>query len=403
MTNEELTKSRLAPFSISVPQSELDDLRQRLSGTRFPPRTANAPWSLGTDRGFMEELVNEWRDHYDWRAVEARLNRLPQFTAEIDGYLIHFVYVRGSGRSPLPLILTHGWPGSFVEFERMIAPLAHPEQFGGDPEDSFDVVVPSIPGYGWSSPPTAPITTREVGTLWHKLMTEVLGYDTYVAQGGDWGSLVASWLGVDHPEAVKAIHINMMGLRPYTGEGSAAIETDEARWLKAARERLRKESGYQAIQGTKPQTLAFGLNDSPTGLAAWIVEKFHGWSDSSAGAPPFMMEQLITNVMIYWLTQSIHSSTWLYTAARLKGGMGLSKDEFVSVPTGFLSCPHDLFPPPPDAWVKRTYNLVRRTNWSAGGHFAAYERGEALLDDVRTFFKGFRSDRQAERIAPSAA
>ncbi|WJR75835.1 epoxide hydrolase family protein [Bradyrhizobium sp. NP1] len=382
---------RIDPFQIRVPQEELDDLGRRLRSARLPPRTSVAPWSLGTDHDFMQEFLTEWRDKYDWREVEARLNRLPQFTTEIDGFTIHFVYERGSGRSPLPLILTHGWPGSFVEFENVIAPLAHPERFGGNADDSFDVIVPSIPGYGWSSPPSAPITTREVAALWHQLMTETLGYNSYFAQGGDWGSLVASWLGVDHPDAVKAIHINMMGLRPYTGSGSAPIDADEARWLEQARARLRKEGGYQAIQGSKPQTLAYGLNDSPVGLAAWIVEKFHGWSDSS-GRPPFTMEQLITNIMIYWLTQSIHTSIWLYTAARLKGGMGLGPREFVGVPTGFLSCPNDLFPPPPDAWIKRTYNLARRTNWTTGGHFAAYERGEALIRDVRDFFAGFRGD-----------
>lgn len=386
---------RIDPFEIRIAQEELDDLERRLRSSRLPPPAPLAAWSLGSDRDFMHELLSTWRDKYDWRKVETRLNKLPQFTTEIDGYTIHFVYEKGSGRNPLPLILTHGWPGSFVEFEHIIAPLAHPERFGGNPDDSFDVIVPSIPGYGWSSPPKEPITTREVAALWHKLMTEKLGYNSYVAQGGDWGSLIASWLGVDQPDAVMAIHINMMGLRPYTGHGSAPIDSDEAQWLDQARARLRKESGYQAIQGTKPHTLAYGLNDSPAGLAAWIVEKFHGWSDSPGGRPPFTMDQLITNVMVYWLTQSIHSSIWLYTAARLKGGMGLGPNEFVGVPTGFLSCPNDLFPPPPDAWVKRTYNLARRTNWAAGGHFAAYERGEALIEDIRSFFADFRDNPEA--------
>ncbi len=393
MTGFAVTDDRIAPFSIAVADETLRDLHSRLAMTRLPPEVPDAGWSYGTDRDFMRQLIAFWLDHYDWRSVERQLNRLPQFTAEIDGYRIHFIHEKGSGRAPLPLVLTHGWPGSFVEFENIIGPLAHPERYGGDPEDGFDVVVPSIPGYGWSSAPGAPITTREVAPLWNRLMTEVLGYPHYFAQGGDWGSLVASWLGVDFPQTARAIHINMMGLRPYTGEGSAPIAEDEAQWLRVARERLRRESGYQAIQGTKPQTLAFGLNDSPAGLAAWITEKFHGWSDSRSGSPPFTMQQLITNVMIYWLTQSIHSSTWLYTAGRLKGGMALGPRERVVAPTGFLACPNDLFPPPPDAWVRRSYNLMRRTDWTTGGHFAAYERGGALVEDIRSFFRSYRDQR----------
>jgi enoyl-CoA hydratase/carnithine racemase/pimeloyl-ACP methyl ester carboxylesterase len=383
------TPPSIKPFSIDVAESVLTDLRKRLAMTRLPQTPADAGWRYGTSREFMERVIARWLNEYDWRTVERRLNTIPQFTTTIDGYDIHFVYKKGSGPNPKPLILTHGWPGSFVEFEDIIGPLTDPERFGGSASDAFDVVVPSIPGYGWSSAPNAPINTRDVATLWQKLMTDVLGYRQYFAQGGDWGSLVASWLGVDFPGSVNAIHINIMGLRPYTGEGSAPIAPDEAKWLDAARARLRRETGYQAIQGTKPQTLAFGLNDSPAGLAAWIIEKFHGWSESPGGIPPFTLDQLITNVMIYWVTQSIGSSTWLYTASRLRGGMGLAKGERVLTPTGFLACPHDLFPPPPDAWVRRTYNLARRTDLHAGGHFAAYERGDDLVADIRSFFRAY--------------
>ena len=315
----------IRPFTIAVPDAELADLRTRLMMTRYPWTPPDAGWRFGTERCFMERLLAHWLDGYDWRANERRLNRFPQYLANIDGHDIHFIHVRGSGVNPLPLVLTHGWPGSFVEFESIIESLAHPERFGGDIDDAFDVIVPSIPGYGWSSPPSHPLTTREIAPLWDKLMTDRLGYSSYVAQGGDWGSLIASWLGVDFPQHLRAIHINIMGLRPFTGEGSAPFAADESAWLARARDRLRRESGYQAIQGTKPQTLSFGLTDSPAGLAAWIVEKFHGWSDSPDDIPPFTLDQLITNVMIYWVTRSIHSSTWLYTAARLKGGMVLGR------------------------------------------------------------------------------
>jgi pimeloyl-ACP methyl ester carboxylesterase len=386
-----ITKSsKIRPFTIDVPDGVLEDLRRRLEMTRLPTVPVNAGWRYGSDRAFMERVIGHWLNGYDWRKVERRLNEFPQFTAEVDGCTIHFIHVKGSGSNPLPLVMTHGWPGSFVEFESVIEALAHPELLGGDTGDAFDVIVPSIPGYGWSSAPAEPITTREIAPLWHGLMTDVLGYKTYVAQGGDWGSLITSWLGVDFAQSVMAIHINMMGLRPYTGKGSDPVAPDEAEWLEAARARLRSESGYQAIQGTKPQTLAFGLNDSPAGLAAWIIEKFHGWSESPNGIPPFTLDQLITNVMIYWITRSIYTSTWLYTAARGQGGMGLSKGEKVLSPTGFLTCPHDLFSPPPDAWVRRSYNLARRTDCPSGGHFAAYERGADLVTDVRSFFRDYR-------------
>lgn len=388
--NSQGSKVDFQPFQIAVPDNILQDLRARLSNTRWPYAPNTSDWRYGTNHGFMQQVVTHWLNSYDWRACEAKWNRYPQFIVNIDGYDIHFIHVRGSGKNPLPLVLTHGWPGSFVEFESVIEPLAHPERFGGSLEESFDVVIPSIPGYGWSSPPIEPITTREIAPLWNKLMVDVLGYPRYVAQGGDWGSLIASWLGVDFAEAVKAVHINIMGLRPFTGEGSAPFSAFEKKWLAKARDRLRRESGYQAIQGTKPQTLAFGLSDSPAGLAAWIIEKFHGWSDSPRGIPPFTLDQLITNIMIYWVTQSIHTSTWLYTAARTKGGMGLAANELVTTPTGFLSCPHDLFPPPPDDWVRRAYNLVHRTDLTAGGHFIAYERGDDLVKDMRKFFANYR-------------
>jgi pimeloyl-ACP methyl ester carboxylesterase len=386
------TSPALSPFRIEVSEAELGDLRERLSRTRLPGEPRNAGWDYGTNLHYMERIVRYWRDQYDWRAVEARLNSFPQFVASIEDYRIHLIYERGSGPNPLPLVITHGWPGSIVEFDEVIEPLAHPERFGGRVEDAFDVIVPSMPGYGWSSAPAEPISTREIARLWNILMTDVLGYDTYIAQGGDWGSLVASWLGVDHPDRVRAIHINMLGLRPYTGPGSEPASEEEEVWLEKARRQLRRENGYQFIQGTKPQTLAYGLTDSPVGLAAWIIEKFHGWTDSKASEPPFSMDKLLDNVMVYWLTGSANSASWLYTAARRVGGMGLAKDEFIGVPTGFLSCPNDLFPPPPDAWVRRAYNLTHRTDLAHGGHFAAYELGSEFVDDVRTFFRPFRQE-----------
>jgi pimeloyl-ACP methyl ester carboxylesterase len=381
----------LERFTIAVPDAVLADLRDRLRSVRWPVEPVDAGWRYGTNLAYMRRLVDYWRDTYDWRDAEARLNRFPQFVARVGEQRIHLIWERGSGPRPVPLVITHGWPGSVVEFEDVIAPLAHPERFGGREEDAFDVVVPSLPGYAWSSPPPEPITTRDVARMWDALMTSVLGYPRFVAQGGDWGSLVTSWLGVDAPDHVAAIHINMMGLRPHGGAATPTTSA-EAAWIAQARDRFRRETAYQDIQGTKPQSLAYALTDSPVGLAAWIVEKFHGWTDPTAAEPPFTMDRLLTNVMTYWVTGCIGSSTWLYTAARRTGGMTLAKDEFVGVPTAFMACPNDLFPPPPDTWVKRVYNCVRRTEWPHGGHFAAYERSADFVADVREFFRAYRAD-----------
>jgi microsomal epoxide hydrolase len=306
---------------------------------------------------------------------------------------VHLVHERGSGPDPLPLVLTHGWPGSFVEFEAVVGPLAHPERFGGRIEDAFDVIVPSLPGYGWSSAPASPISTREIARIWDRLMTSTLGYGRYVAQGGDWGGLVTSWLGVDAPSHVAAIHLNIMGLRPYLGEGSTPLSPEEEAWVARTRARLARETGYQAIQGTKPQTLAYALADSPVGLAAWIAEKFHGWSAPGPDGPPFTLDQILTDVMVYWVTGSASTASWLYTAARRLDGMRLARGEFVGVPTAFVACPHDLFPAPPDSWVRRAYHCVRRTDLAVGGHFLAYERPVEFVGDVRAFFRDYRAGR----------
>ena len=381
----------LEPFTLDVPVDALEDLARRLEQARLPGEPANAAWDYGTSLPYLRRLLDYWRTEYDWRAVEARLNRLPQFVARVGSHRIHLVHERGSGPGPLPLVLTHGWPGSFVEFEAVVGPLAHPERFGGRVEDAFDVIVPSLPGYGWSEPPPAPISTRDIARIWDELMTSVLGYPRYVAQGGDWGSLVTSWLGLDAAERVAAIHLNMMGLRPYMGEGSPPLTAEEEGWVARTRARLTRETGYQAIQGTKPQTLAYALTDSPVGLAAWIAEKFHGWSPPSPDGPPFTMDQILTDVMIYWLTGSANTASWLYTAARRLQGMRLGRGELVATPTAFLCCPHDLFPPPPDSWIQRVYRCVRRTDLPVGGHFLAYERPVEFVEDVRAFFRGYRT------------
>jgi pimeloyl-ACP methyl ester carboxylesterase len=378
----------LEPFRLDVPDAALDDLRERLRRTRWPGEAASAGWAYGTSLAYARRLVEYWRDGYDWRAAERRLNRFPQFIATVGGLRVHLIHERGSGPAPRPLVLTHGWPGSFVEFEAVIEPLAHPERSGGRVEDAFDVIVPTLPGYGWSSAPPAPITTRDIAAVWNTLVTGGLGYPRYLAQGGDWGSLVTSWLGADFPATVAGIHVNMMGLRPHLGDGAPPLTAAEQEWIARAQAVLRHETGYQAIQGTKPQTLAYGLTDSPAGLAAWIVEKFHAWTDPAAPEPPFPLDTLVTNVMTYWLTGCANTSFWLYTALHRGQGTRLAKGERVTAPTAFLAAPHDLFPPPPDQWVRRVYDCVRRTDAAAGGHFFALERPDDFVADVRAAFRG---------------
>jgi microsomal epoxide hydrolase len=382
--------TKAEPFHIAVPDAVLDDLKTRLAHTRWPIEPKSAPWQYGTDRAYLQETVAYWRDHYDWRRWERELNRFPNYKAVLGGRKIHFILEPGSGDNPLPLLITHGWPGSVVEFLKAIEPLAHPERFGGDIADAFTVIAPSLPGYGFSDPPEAPITPREIARLWHDLAVDVLGCDRYVAQGGDWGACVTSWLAFDHPEHLAAIHLNMQGLLPFRGDSAPPMTPEEIAWLTKAQSSARLESAYQQIQGTKPQTLSYGLTDSPAGLAAWILEKFHGWTAPGAAAmPPFDRDLLLTNVMLYWLN-GINASTWLYASLIQGDAFFLGLGEKIDTPTGLFLFPNDLIPPPPDSWTRRVYNVRHRRDGESGGHFAVFENGPAMIDDMRKFFRDHR-------------
>ncbi|MCZ6524563.1 MAG: epoxide hydrolase [Alphaproteobacteria bacterium] len=384
----------LEPFRIDVAEEVLDDLRRRLAATRWPGEADDAAWQYGANLGYMKRLVAYWLEGYDWRRAEAELNRFDHFMAplsdpELGDFRIHLVREAGDGENPIPLLVSHGWPGSFHELLGLVGPLAHPDSAGGAPAfdvPSFDVIVPSLPGYGFSSGLSRPIGPRAIARLWRRLMTEVLDYERFAAQGGDWGAMVSSWLGFDHADVVDAIHLNMIAFRPWLGPGSEPLSAEEAAWVRRVKGRLGREGAYQRIQATKPATLAFGLTDSPAGLAAWIVEKFHGWSGAPAETePPFTMDQLITNVMIYWVTGTINTANWIYRAVGDEG-LGPDRDARVEVPTGFALFPKDLFPPCPQSWLERAYNVVHRTDMAEGGHFAALENGPALVADIRTFF-----------------
>jgi microsomal epoxide hydrolase len=378
------------PFRIAVPDAVLEDLHARLARTRWPDEIRDSGWTYGTNLAYLRELVAYWRERYDWRAAEAALNAFPHFRAGVDDLGIHFIHVRGKGPRPFPLIMTHGWPGSVAEFVKVIGPLADPGAHGGDPADAFDLVMPSMPGYGFSDRPAKPgLEAERIAALWAELMRG-LGYARFGAQGGDWGSMVSTYLGANHADVVAGIHLNMViAFPPDPSNPVAGLAQEEVVELMPAQHFLKEETGYQRIQGTKPQTLGYGLNDSPAGLAAWIVEKFRTWSDCDGDVERrFTKDELLTNVMLYWVTETINSSCRLYYEM-------MHADKFpprgfhVRVPTACAVFPKELIRPP-RAWVERLYNVQRWTRFPQGGHFAAMEEPRALVDDIRAFFRGVR-------------
>jgi microsomal epoxide hydrolase len=374
-------------FEVHVSDAEIADLKERLAATRWPrEEPEDAGWDYGANMAFVKELCAYWADGFDWRAVEARINGFDNFTETIDGIDIHFIVEEGSGSDPMPLVLTHGWPGSIVEFLEVIEPLAHPERFGGDAEDGFTVVVPSLPGYGFSAAPKQPVDCRYVAGLWRKLMVDVLGHSRFIAQGGDWGCLVTSWLGKDHPDVCIGAHHNMWILRQKSGEGARPLDAEEKAWLDARAKAHRFETAYQMIQATKPQTLAYGLTDSPAGLAGWIAEKFHRWGDTGGDIESrFPKDRLLANIALYWFTGTINSSTWMYCAIPGGENFTLPPGERIETPVGVAFFPGDIFITPPRQWVERVANVVHWTVMPRGGHFAAMEEPDLLVDDVRAF------------------
>ncbi len=395
------------PFKVDIPERALIDLDERLR--RWRATTAiedRGSWASGTDPDFLADLVDYWRHGYDWNRCQERINSYPNYLVDIGPQRLHFIREPGTevedAPRPLPLVITHGWPGSIVEFLHVIDQLAHPEDHGGDPLDAFDVIAPSLPGYGFSGPPiredgtTGPIGPRAIGKLWHRLVHEKLNYQRpYGVQGGDWGAVVSSWCAFDHPkkddEGVVGLHLNMMGLRPGIDLKTAKLSAAEQAWLGKMGSALDDKVAYQRIQATRPQTLGVALTDSPVGLAAWIAEKFQAWSD--CGGNPldrFSMDLLLDNIMVYWLTGTAGTATWLYRGVTEQHPRGLPAGEKVTVPTGFAAFPADIAPAPPREWIERCYDLRRLTIMPKGGHFAALEEPELLVDDIREFFRPLR-------------
>lgn len=384
------------PFSVAVSEDVLRDLQDRLMKTRWPDQPEGADWAYGANLDYMQRLIEYWRDDFDWRGAEARLNSYPQFTAPVtagngEQVDIHFIHERGSGDNPLPLLLMHGWPGSIAEFLDVIEPLAHPERFGGRADDGFDVIAPSLPGYGFSGIPRTTLGPKATAGMMSMLMRDILRYERFVVQGGDWGGVIGARMALDYPQGIAALHVNILPVRPGFGPDDPPLSDDEKTWLDEAKTHLRDETAYQEIQATKPQTLAYGLTDSPVGLAGWIVEKFHGWSDPAADVPPFDMDRLLTNIVIYWVTGTINSSTRMYRGFfREERSGAMEPGQKIEVPLGVCLPPNDLYPPPPSSWVKRLGNVVRETRLTHGGHFTAMQVGDQLIEDMRAHFRVYR-------------
>jgi pimeloyl-ACP methyl ester carboxylesterase len=380
----------IEPFTLSVPQAELDDLRRRLQATRWPDRETVDGWEQGAPLADMQALREYWLDRYDWRRCEAMLNGFGQFRTTIDGLSIHFLHVRSRQADALPLLLTHGWPGSVMEFAKVIGPLADPTAHGGAAEDAFHLVIPSLPGYGFSERPTrAGWDVPRIARAWAELMRR-LGYDRYVAQGGDWGAAVTHEIGALAPPGLAAIHTNMPMGAP-TAEERQSLSEDEQRRLARTVEHRRTGFGYSEQQATRPQTLGYGLADSPMGQAAWIYEKYREWSDCQ-GDPrnSYSMDEMLDNIMLYWLPNAAASSARLYWHSFRNFAAGE-----VKVPVCASVFPHEIMRPT-RAWAERRYGRIAYWNeLDRGGHFAAFEVPELFVGEMRRALKPFRAPAQA--------
>ncbi len=381
----------ITPFSIQIEAEILSDLRERIRGTRWPDQAPGTAWEQGTDLEYLKQLLAYWTAEFDWHAQERKLNAVKQFRAELDGVHIHFVHERARHGHGIPLILTHGWPSTFVELLPLVPFLTDPDAHSID-GPAFDVVIPSLPGYGFSDRPAqVGVNYQHVAGLWHRLMRG-LGYERYGAQGGDFGAGVATFMALTDPEPMIGVHLSNLEIRPYTGAGARPLSAAERTYLERNEAFWQEEYGYKAIQSTKPQTLGYGLNDSPAGLAAWILEKWRSWADSRGHLDQrFSRDFLLTTVTLYWVTQTITSSMRDYfDNDNWRFRVTLGPQELVSVPTGIAVFANTFVDEgtPPREWAERLYNVVQWTSMPSGGHFAPAEEPELLARDIAAFFAG---------------
>ncbi len=386
-----MTTAGPKPFQFYADDRALEDLRERLARTVWPDEVAANAWQYGPPVSYMQSFVDHWLNRFDWREQERRINSFPNFVADIGGNRIHFIHQVGKGLNPVPLVITHGWPGSFVEMLKIIPMLTDPVAHGGKAEDAFTVIAPSIPGYGFSSrPEKRGMNFFAVADLWAELMG-MLGYERFGVQGGDWGSWISAVTGLRHPDRVVGVHLNYLSarFRPDLRESDRPLSAAENAYLVKAAQWAEAEAAYFAIQATKPLTVAYALSDSPVGLAAWYVEKFRSWTDNR-GEPDDAVtkDEMITDIMLYWLTGTAHSAMRFYSEARERP-FHLAAGQKVEPPTGVVKLPAEI-PMPPREWVERAFNVVHWTELPRGGHFAAWEVPELLAEDVRAFFRPLR-------------
>jgi microsomal epoxide hydrolase len=377
------------PFEVRWSGAEIETVLAQVRSYPWPPAPAVPDgWAYGCDGTYLKELCEHWTERYDWRAAMADLNRFPQFAARIEDFDIHFLHVVGEAGGKRPLIVTHGWPGSHYEFWQAIEKLAFPSRFGGDPADAFDLVVPSLPGFGFSSKPSKPIGQRTTARLFNALMTEVLGYKSYLAQGGDWGAMVTSWLARDHGASARAIHLNMLGFRPHGGPTGEA----EIAWAQKQAGAMEMMGAYFRLQVSKPQSIAWMGAGNPVGQAAWIAERFHDWSDLSAKSmdEAYPKDRLLTNIMLYVMTGSFPTGAWYYRGLVEEGGLAFAPGERLETPTAFANFPGEpLYSAPPRSFAERAYNVTRWTDMPRGGHFAAMEEPDLFVDEVRAWARAY--------------
>jgi len=379
----------IKPYKINIPDKTLLEIYTKVKNYPWHEMPNDGGWEYGSNLDYMKEISSYWVKDFDWRKHEAEINKFSNFITIVDDIEMHFIYEKGSGSNPTPLLLMHGWPGSVVEFLHIIEKLAHPEKFGGNLEDAFDVIAPSLPGFGFSGRPSKPIGPRKMADILNKLMTENLEYKNYLAQGGDWGATIANWIGYDHSKTCKAIHINCLTMRH--PEGTKTKEEEE--WQKRFDKEQVMQDGYRTQQATKPQTLSYGMMDSPVGVAAWIIEKMYSWSDLKDDniESVYSKDTLLANIMVYIVTKTFNTASWIYYGRREEGGRFFPDDfKKIKIPTAAAIFPAEMSEWPPRSYVDRIFNITQWTEMPSGGHFAAMEQPELLVKDIVKFAKTIR-------------
>ena len=374
----------IKPFKLEIPDKTIQNIYSKVKNYPWHEMPDNGGWDYGTNLDYMKEFSDYWINKFDWKKTEEKINKFKNFKSNINCIDIHFIHERGSGSNPKPLLLSHGWPGSIIEFLHIIDKLAHPEKFGGKEEDAFDVIVPSLPGYGFSGRPANPIGPRKMAGIFNPLMTNVLGYKKYIAQGGDFGGTIATWLAYDFPNNLLGIHINILIIRHPDGPQTK----EEKEWQERFKKEQRIEDGYRTQQATKPQTLSYAMMDSPVGVAAWIIEKMRGWSDIENGdvESVYSKDILLSNIMIYLVTKTFNTASWIYYGRREEGGRTLPKEHLpLKVPTAVALFPKEYLEWAPRSYVERIYNIQQWTEMPKGGHFAALEQPDLLIKDIKDF------------------